>query len=74
MSHVCCIIGCLNYDKYIDFYVIIPNEDDEEAVLIAMHEHHGNKWTLISKQLPGRSDNDVKVYIMELLCSFVQRL
>ncbi|KAL7503666.1 hypothetical protein ACHAXN_004031 [Cyclotella atomus] len=34
--------------------------DDEEAVLISMHEHHGNKWTMISKQLPGRSDNDVK--------------
>ena len=38
-----------------------PFTDDEEAVLIAMHEHSGNKWTLISKQLPGRSDNDVKV-------------
>ncbi|KAL3785912.1 hypothetical protein HJC23_008107 [Cyclotella cryptica] len=34
--------------------------DDEEAVLIAMREHSGNKWTHISKQLPGRSDNDVK--------------
>jgi len=34
--------------------------DDEEAILIAMHEHHGNRWALISKQLPGRSANDVK--------------
>jgi Myb-like DNA-binding domain len=34
--------------------------DDEEAVLIALHEHHGNRWANISKQLPGRSDNDVK--------------
>ena len=34
--------------------------DDEEAILIGMHKHHGNKWTLISKNLPGRSDNDVK--------------
>jgi len=25
-----------------------------------MHKHHGNKWTLISKNLAGRSDNDVK--------------
>lgn len=34
--------------------------DDEEAVLIALHEHHGNRWANIAKQLPGRSDNDVK--------------
>lgn len=34
--------------------------DDEEAILIAMHEHHGNRWANIAKQLPGRSDNDVK--------------
>ena len=37
--------------------------DDEEAILIGMHEHHGNKWTVISKQLPGRSDNDVKNHV-----------
>lgn len=34
--------------------------DDEESILIAMHETHGNRWANISKQLPGRSDNDVK--------------
>ena len=34
--------------------------DDEEAILIAMHEHHGNRWANIAKHLPGRSDNDVK--------------
>mmetsp|Transcript_25251 Transcript_25251/g.35398 ORF Transcript_25251/g.35398 Transcript_25251/m.35398 type:complete len:571 (+) Transcript_25251:3-1715(+) len=34
--------------------------DDEEAVLIALHENHGNRWANISKQIPGRSDNDVK--------------
>lgn len=34
--------------------------DDEEAILIALHRNHGNKWTLISNQLSGRSDNDVK--------------
>ena len=34
--------------------------DDEEAILIGMHAHGGNKWTQISRMLPGRSDNDVK--------------
>lgn len=34
--------------------------DNEEAILIALHEHHGNRWANIAKQLPGRSDNDVK--------------
>ena len=34
--------------------------DDEEAILIAMHEHFGNRWANIAKNLPGRSDNDVK--------------
>ena len=34
--------------------------DDEEAVLIALRQNHGNRWANISKELPGRSDNDVK--------------
>jgi Myb-like DNA-binding domain len=34
--------------------------DHEEAVLIAMRQIHGNQWATISKELPGRSDNDVK--------------
>jgi Myb-like DNA-binding domain len=34
--------------------------DEEEAILIAMHEIHGSKWASISKHLPGRSDNDAK--------------
>lgn len=34
--------------------------DDEEAILIALHEQHGNRWANIAKQLAGRSDNDIK--------------
>mmetsp|Transcript_9944 Transcript_9944/g.20895 ORF Transcript_9944/g.20895 Transcript_9944/m.20895 type:complete len:475 (+) Transcript_9944:107-1531(+) len=34
--------------------------DGEEALLIGIHNEVGNKWTLIAKYLPGRSDNDVK--------------
>ncbi len=34
--------------------------DNEESVLIAMRQVHGNRWANISKELPGRSDNDVK--------------
>ena len=35
-------------------------DDTEEAVLIAGHQRHGNRWAQIAKELPGRSDNDVK--------------
>ena len=34
--------------------------DDEEAILIACHQRNGNRWAVIAKELPGRSDNDVK--------------
>lgn len=34
--------------------------DTEESILIAGHQHHGNRWAQIAKELPGRSDNDVK--------------
>jgi len=34
--------------------------DDEEALLIVLHEKHGNRWANIAKGLPGRSDNDIK--------------
>lgn len=34
--------------------------DHEEAILIALHNQHGNRWAKIGTHLPGRSDNDVK--------------
>jgi hypothetical protein len=34
--------------------------DNEEALLIAMHQQHGNRWSTIAKGLPGRSENHVK--------------
>eukprot|EP00605_Chrysophyceae_sp_TOSAG23-4_P002613 GSChrysophyteH1.ASY1.ANO1.2885.1 assembled CDS len=32
----------------------------EEKVLIQLHHELGNRWTEISKQMPGRTDNSVK--------------
>jgi Myb-like DNA-binding domain len=34
--------------------------EEEDSLLISLHMQHGNKWTLISRHLPGRSHNDTK--------------
>jgi hypothetical protein len=33
---------------------------EEDRRIIDLHEEYGNKWSLIAKQIPGRTDNNVK--------------
>ncbi|KAF7825853.1 transcription factor WER-like isoform X1 [Senna tora] len=35
---------------------------EEEDMIIRLHQLHGNRWTLIAKKLPGRTDSEIKNY------------
>ncbi|XP_051145460.1 myb-related protein 308-like [Andrographis paniculata] len=36
--------------------------EEEDELIIKLHAHLGNKWSLIAGRLPGRTDNEIKNY------------
>ncbi|CAJ1975229.1 unnamed protein product [Sphenostylis stenocarpa] len=49
--------NCLRPDLKLDNFTV-----QEEDLIIKLHAAIGSRWSIIAQQLPGKTDNDVKIY------------